>query len=247
MPQILRKLGHKEKLKIAKRFVLNFRVKSTRIDLFADLDRVQQAIEKWKIKHVLLRARIISKGVGSENEFCFVIDDNEQNIKTESNVKFLKLAPGTQISECAQTQLIDLLIEKYLAEDLDPLWKMAFFEVKQLEYEVIIVFNHAIADTISGYNACLNLLHMIEMIHENKGLDEAFFSEMKVLPCLEELFHRQIAQYKPQDLPSISKCKFIDEEKAKSASFNNSRFSALFDLENEFLYEVIILYFCQKI
>jgi hypothetical protein len=79
---------------------------------------------------------------------------------------------------------------------------------------------------------------MIEIIHENKSEDEEFFKEMKVLPCLEDLFCKQIADYKPFELPRVYKCNFIDKEKAKLASFNNARFSALSEFTGGFLYEV---------
>jgi hypothetical protein len=57
--QVLRQLCDKETSywELQKVFVLNFHIKS-KTDLFANLGSVKTAINKWKIKHLLLRAQI---------------------------------------------------------------------------------------------------------------------------------------------------------------------------------------------
>jgi hypothetical protein len=249
--EIIRKLGDKETsyLELQKAFVLNFRVKS-RIDLFANLASVEIAINRWKIKHPLLRAQI-AKG-DQKGEFYFVLDSTHH---LRDNVKFLKLDESSlpadftkQKLSDAYTDLNNLLVQKDIYDSISSfdenglLWRMTFLQVdttetdsSDLEYEVLMLFHHVIADTISGYYTCLNLFHMIEIISENRHEDEEFFREMKVLPCLEDLYHKQIADYEPFDLPEVYRCSFIDTERAKLTSLNNNRFSNLFDLEKQFV------------
>jgi hypothetical protein len=141
------------------------------------------------------------------------------------------------------------MIEKNIFESVpsfDPnglLWKMTFFQVRsesegEFDYEVTIIFHHVIADTISGYNACLNLMRMIEIVTQNTQ-DETLYKEVSVLPCIEDLFYKQLADYEQFELPRAYRCKFFKNKLALEKWFNNDRYSILYQLKEESIIDVV--------
>jgi hypothetical protein len=100
-------------------------------------------------------------------------------------VKFLRLSESDSLASLSDerkdevyTQLTNLLIEKSIYDAVPSfdekglLWNLSFLQVRsesdgEYDYEVMIKFHHVIADAISAYNTCLNLLHMIKVMHDN--------------------------------------------------------------------------------
>jgi hypothetical protein len=248
---MLRKLEPKEEStlnrNLGKNFISTFRVESSRLDLFAHLDQVKAAIQKWKCMHTFLRAKIVQQ----QSEHFFVLNENSSANLNLENVYFIRRfkrsssRPIEILDDRKFEALHNLIVEKCLVETIDSyegaelLWKMIFLEIKPTEYEVFLQYHHDISDGISCFRTFVQLLQIIESYIDNKPLDESFYKEKEIFPGVEECF-KEIRKlpFKPFNGPEIEIPEFINPTRAKENSFKEIKEFDKADLESFELIEV---------
>ena len=175
--KVLRKLEtyelNKNRGVIATTCIITLRIRS-KIDLFADLGKLRDAIQTFKKMHVLLRAKVVK----IEDDFHFVIDENSSMNRNLENVHFLRIKSNLNDPELAKSLIDDhlllyLILEKTISELFDcekpheSLWKLIILEINNSSdnervYEFVWNFHHIIADGISVKANFPYLLNIID-------------------------------------------------------------------------------------
>lgn len=200
--KILRKLEdaeiEKNRSPISPNFMITSRINSE-IDLFANLDRVCEAIQAWKSMHPFLQSKVIKSGDKEEvkKEYFFALNTESTTNRNLENVQFLRLRDQIDIDD---DKLYDLVVEKYVSETIDIekdhelLWSMLFLELKprhdgKFAYEVIWSVHHIIADGMSAKANMLILLSLIEKCLKSEPIEPQYFG---IFPGKHSLFESEI-------------------------------------------------------
>ena len=222
--KILRKLEigevNKNSSGLAANFMITVRLRS-KIDLFADLNKLRDAIQTFKKMHPLLRA----KAEKINDEFHFTIDENSSANQNLENVHFLRIINENPVDDGF---IFDRITEKCFYEwidiqkEPDLLWRLIFLEIKgEFTYEIFWQVNHIIADGLSVKENILLLLNIIEKKIRSEDVNPTDFGLYQGSAKVFEPEISSITDRKAQ--PVAYKPGFIDPVKAKlnSTSFIN--------------------------
>lgn len=246
---MLRKLGNKEestfKRLTANVFAITFRVES-KIDLYANIEVVKEAIYEWKQTHPLLRSRIVKN---NNEEYYFSLNKKYSNRNYLRNIKFLNcelpslnLKNEFDLNNILES-LSNLLLEnEYLKpiEISDILWKLIFLKIDNYDknYEVIFICHHSISEAKCSHNVFLLLLETIEKIYTRKfkKIEQHIF---KICPNVEELFKSALPDIKNSEKrDQIPRPSFMTPSIDKIFSNNSIRFPNQKDIEHARIYSL---------
>jgi hypothetical protein len=229
---VLRKLEtyelNKNRVQTATNCMLTLRLRS-KINLFANLGKLRDAIQTFKKMHVLLRAKVVK----IEDDFHFVIDENSSMNRNLENVHFLRIKSNLNDPELAKSLiddhlLFDLIIEKTISELFDcekpheSLWKLIILEINNTSdnervYEFVWNFHHIIAD---GISVKANFPYLFNVIDKTLKGEDVEIKEYGMYPGTTHLFEKEMnSEVKNSEpLPKIFVPEFVNPDKAKISS-----------------------------
>ena len=222
---IIRKLESREIVKNRTLFgpniLLTTRFRS-KVDLYANLDKVRIGIQSWKSMNRILKSKVIKQG----DDFYYAIDENSSVNQNLENVKFLRLQYRNKSEfrkPLNENLLYDLVNEMFILDFIDCekehniLWRMAFIEMKtdgnEFVYELFWHVNHIIVDGLSSKE---NFILLLSVIAKSLSGEEIGNEDFGIYPGTEKLFEKEIKSTVnlPERSP-VHKPDFIDPVKAK--------------------------------
>ena len=252
---IIRKLGQNEKifhgsLNNNASYIFRAAIVTSEIDLYKNINLLNEAIEQWKMAHPLLRCRVVTKNPNEypnntgkvEKYFAFA---TEAKLKSMDNVKYLYYDSHSSKS-C--DDIWKLLVEKETTMAMDGenglLWRLTFFQIKNKIknettsqgshlYAIILAFDHCILDGRSSYNALLELISIIEEL-STSNMQRQAKEIVNILPSKEDLFknRQQSIETMFNQRFYIKAPEFIDQDNAFRSTYIKLKY--LTDEEEKF-------------
>lgn len=225
--KVLRKLEiievMKNRLPIASNVISTLRLATNRVDLFAHLDQLKQAVHTWKSTQPFLRAKVVPK----DGDFYFVIDENSSANRQLENVHFLRIRSNLDASLTKklidENLVLDLALEKSLSEIInfdnnpDLLWNLSIIEVSSFTYELVWQISHVISDGVSIKENYLLLLDLIQRAIRLQSMPTPV--DYGVNAGTMRIFEkeRNSAPGFPTDVPKIFRPDFVQPEVSRKA------------------------------
>jgi len=193
--------------------LVNCLIVTSKIDLNANPSLIKRAIEEWKRLHPLLNAKIEKND--EQGQFLFVLAQDEKLQDSMHNVKLLSFEDDS--SELTST-ICHLLFELETTMNLNVfeelLWRIKFFKLNEgiekecavFKYAVIFTIHHCITDRRNKYMNLLELLSIIEQMHDGKYVQKPKYD---LIDSLEVIFKdvqvKDLNYWKQEELKFPSK------------------------------------------
>ena len=173
-------------------------------DLYRNLNKLTNAIKRWKSQHPFLNCTVLNKDqtdhlnkkIIFERYFVEILSNNDS--KLLKNVQYLEYKQENSSTNADETiiwsKLNDLFLNYPIPIENEYLWRLIFIKLTENRYCLIFNCHHEIASGKTAHCLTKQLLGIINAIYNDKPLTNEFYNTYGLPESLETHLYKKNAK-----------------------------------------------------